>query len=552
MGHPMPRHRRAALPVPGWALPVPALALSVALAACSGGGTTSPTPGTGPEGTPVPGGRLVYGLGADADGFNPVSDAFTPESYAMGGTIIEALAAIDAGDRWRPLLAESITPERNSTQWRIKLRKGITFSNGEPLTGDVVKANLDAQKASPLTAGVFAPVIGSEVLDEHTVQVHLSQPWGSFPNALSTQVGMIIPKSSLANPEQASRRPVGTGPFMFASHTPDNRLIVRKNPRYWQKGKPYLNQVEFRILPDFQTRAQTLEAGGITAMMTQRDTDIVKFGKLAEQGTYRMYRVKGMAVPELYFPLNTSRAPLDDLRVRQALAHATDRQAFIKTLRSNLTKPADGPWSPDSKWYVPGGYPAYDLNRAKALVAEYEREKGPIRFELLSIPDQSSTQNAELAQDMWAKAGIEVTIQRSEQADLVQRALTGNFHAYVSTQFVRPDPDGEYQWMHSRFIQPAGRLSLNMTRLNDPQLSAALDQGRRSSDEATRKRAYATVQQRLRATLPYIFVDHLSTTAVITKANVKGLARYPLPDGSTAVPLSGTSAHGFGNLWIGR
>ncbi|MFD0856084.1 ABC transporter substrate-binding protein, partial [Actinomadura adrarensis] len=483
----------------------------------------------------MPGGRLVYGLGADADGFNPVKDSFTPQSYAMAGTIIETLTAIDGKDQWRPMLAESITPEQNSTQWRIKLRPGIKFSTGEPLTAEVVKANLDAQKQSPLTSGVLAPVIGTEALDELTVQVHLDQPWASFPNALSSQVGMIIPKSSLAAPEQASRRPVGTGPYVFANHIPDNRFIVRKNPSYWQKGKPYLNQIEFRILPDFQTRSQTLEAGGITAMMTQRDTDIVKFGKLAEQGQYKMYRVKGMAVPELYFPLNTSKAPLDDLRVRQALAHALDRNAIIKTLRSGLTKPADGPWSPDSKWYVPGGYPAFDLAKAKALVAEYEREKGPIRFELLSIPDQSSTQNAELAQDMWAKAGIEVTIQRAEQADLVARALTGNYHAIVSSQFTRPDPDGEYQWMHSRFIQPAGSLSLNMSRIDDPQLSAALEQGRRSSDEATRKKAYATVQQRLRATLPYIFVDHLSTTAVITKANVKGLAQSPLPDGSTTV-----------------
>jgi ABC-type transport system substrate-binding protein len=384
------------------------------------------------------------------------------------------------------------------------------------------------------------------------VQVHLDQPWGNFPTTLSSQVGMIVPKSSLANPEQASRRPVGTGPFLFANYVPDNRFIVRKNPKYWQQGKPYLNQIEFRILPDFQTKAQTLESGGLQAMMTQRDNDIVKFGKLAEQGTYKMYRVKGMSVPELYFPLNLSKPPLDDLRVRQALAHATDRQAFITTLRSNLTKPADGPWSPDSKWYAPGGYPAYDLNRAKALVAEYEKEKGPIRFELLSVPDQSSTQNAELAQDMWAKAGMEVTIRRSEQADLVSRALTGNFHAFVSTQFYRPDPDGEYQWMHSRFIQPAGRLSLNTSRLNDPQLSAALDAGRRSSDEATRKRAYATVQQRLRAVLPYIWVDHLTTTALITKPEVKGLTRYTLPDGSAAAPLSGTPTHAFDQIWIGR
>ncbi|MFC5744613.1 ABC transporter substrate-binding protein [Actinomadura rugatobispora] len=532
--------------------PVLALVAGAALAAaaCSGGGT-APASGPGPEGSPVPGGRLVYGLGADANGFNPTKDSFAAQTYAMGGTIIESLATVDASGAWRPHLAESITPAENGAQWTIKIREGIAFSTGEPLTAEVVKANLDAQKASPLTAAVLAPVRGIEVLDGGTVQVHLSQPWGSFPYVLVDQVGMIIPRTALANPAEASRRPVGTGPFVFQSHTPDNRFVVRKNPKYWRKGLPYLDQIEFRILPDFQTRAQTLESGGLTAMATQRDNDIVKFGKLAQQGRYRMYQATGMSVPELAFMLNTAAAPLDDLRVRRALAHATDRQAFVKTLRSGLTKPADGPWSPDSRWYVPGGYPAFDLNRAKALVAEYEKEKGPVRFELLSVPDQSSMQNAELVQDMWGKAGVEVTIRQAEQADLIQRALTGNYGAVVWTQFTGADPDREYSWLHSRFVQPSGGLSINMSRIRDAQLSAALDSGRRSSDEAARKQAYATVQRRLREQLPFIWVDHLTTSAVITKANVKGLGRSTLPDGSVGKALTGSATHKFDQIWIG-
>ena len=535
----------------------PALALLagaalVAVAACSGGGAgTTNGAAAGPEGSPVPGGRLVYGLGADADGFNPVRDSFAAQTYAMAGTIIEPLVAVDASGAWRPLLAESLTPAENGAQWTIKIRKGIRFSTGEPLDAAVVKANLDAQKASPLTAAVLAPVRGVEVLDDHTLQVHLGQPWGSFPYVLADQIGMIIPRSSLANPEQASRRPVGTGPFLFQSYAPDNRFVVRKNPNYWRKGLPYLDQIEFRILPDFQTKAQTLEAGGLTAMATQRDDDIVKFGKLARQGQYRVYQPTGMTVPELAFMLNTAAAPLDDLRVRRALAHATDRQAFIKTLRSGLTKPADGPWSPDSKWYVPGGYPEFDLAKAKALIAQYEREKGPVRFELLSVPDQASMQNAELAQDMWRKAGAEVTIRQTEQADLIQRALTGAYGAAVWTQFTDADPDGEYSWLHERFARPVGQVSINMSRIRDPQLSAALDTGRRSRDEAVRKQAYATVQRRLREQLPFIFVDHLTTSAVITKANVKGLARSTLPDGSQARALTGSPTHRFDQIWIG-
>jgi ABC-type transport system substrate-binding protein len=515
-----------------------------------GGGTTATK--AGPEGTPVPGGKLIYGIGADANGFNPTKDSFAAQTYAMGGTIIETLTTMDASGRWRPMLAESVKPAENGAQWTIKIREGITFSNGEPLTAEVVKANLDAQKASSLTAAVFAPVQAIEVLDPRTVQVHLNQPWASFPNTLASQVGMIIPKASLADPAKASRTPVGTGAFTLQSYTPDNRFTVRKNPKYWRKGLPHLDQIEFRILPDFQTRAQTLESGGLTAMATQRDNDIVKFGKLAEQGTYQVHQATGMSVPELAFMLNTAAAPLDDVRVRKAMAHATDRQAFIKTLRSSLTKPADGPWSPDSKWYAPGGYPAYDLNQAKALVTAYEKEKGPIKVELMTVPDQSSMQNAELVQDMWNKAGMEITIRQSDQADLIQRALTGSYGAIVWQQFAQPDPDGEYSWLHSRFVQPVGSISINMSRIKDAQLSAALDSGRRTADEAARKTAYATVQQRLRELLPFIWVDHLSTNAVITKGNVKGLKQYELPDGSIGKALHGSPTHRFEQIWISR
>jgi ABC-type transport system substrate-binding protein len=532
-----------------------ALGMSAVLvtAACSGsggGGTTATK--AGPEGTPVPGGKLIYGIGADANGFNPNKDSYAAQTYTMAGTIIEGLTTIDGTGQWRPMLAESVKPAENGAQWTIKLREGITFSNGEPLTAEVVKANLDAQKASALTAAVLAPVRGIEALDATTVQIHLGQPWASFPNTLATQVGMIIPKSSLANPAGASRTPVGTGPFMLQSYTPDNRFIVKKNPKYWRKGLPYLDQIEFRILPDSQTRAQTLESGGLTAMASNRDNDIVKFGKLAEQGTYQVHQVSGMSVPEVAFMLNTAVAPLDDIRVRKAMAHATDRDAFIKTLRSGLTKPADGPWSPDSKWYSPGGYPAYDMNQAKALVTEYEKDKGPIKVELMTVPDQSSMQNAELVQDMWNKAGMEITIRQADQADLIQRAITGTYGAIVWQQFASADPDGEYSWLHNRFAQPVGSVSINMSRIKDDQLSAALDTGRRTGDEAARKAAYATVQKRLRELLPFIWVDHLTTNAVIAKPSVKGLKEYPLPDGSIGKPLLGGPTHKFDHIWISR
>ncbi|TDD08835.1 hypothetical protein E1292_11005 [Nonomuraea deserti] len=532
-----------------WRTPATLMLAAAVMLACSGQRPVA-APQAGASG-PVQGGRLVYGLSADANGFNPVTDQFAGQSYSMAGTIIETLTAVDANGGWKPNLAESLTPNERHDEWTIKIREGISFSDGIGLTGDVVRANLEAQKASPLNAAVLAPVKAIELVDPMTVKVELKQPWVAFPYYLDAQVGMIVPPASLKDPKAASLKPVGTGPFLFKEYVPDNRMVVTRNPRYWRQGLPYLDEIEFRILPDSQTRAQTLDAGGIDAMGTSRDEDLTKYG--AQQDAYTVHRSEGMAVAEYMFMLNTTVAPLDDLRVRKALAHATDRETVISTLRGGLTEPADGPWSKDSKWYAEGGdYPAYDLDKAAALVKEVEAEKGPIRFEMISTPDPNTMQGIELAQDMWRKAGIDVTIKQADQADLINRAVTGNFAATVWTQFSAPDPDGEYIWMHQAYSQPVGKVSLNFTRFKDKQLSDAFDVGRTDPDEAARKKAYATVQQRLRELVPYVFIDHLNTGSIVARTKVHGIGEHRLPDGEKGLPLTGSPIpyHPFAQLWV--
>lgn len=534
-----------------WRMPATLALAATVLLACSGQRPVEPgAPSGAPATGPAQGGRLIYALSADANGFNPVTDQFAAQSYSMSGTIIEPLVSVDADGGWKPYLAESLTPNKKYDEWTIKVRSGISFSDGISLTGDIVKANLEAQKRSPLTAAVFGPIESFELPDPMTVKVVLNQPWVAFPYYLAAQNGMIVPPSSLTDPKTASLKPVGTGPFLFKEYVPDNRMVVTRNPRYWRQGLPYLDEIEFRILPDSQTRAQTLEAGGVDAIGTSRDEDLTKFGALKD--AYTVHRAGGMAVAEYMFLLNTAVAPLDDVRVRRALAYATDRKTVISTLRGGLTQPADGPWSKDSPWYAAGGYPDYDLAKATALIKEVEAEKGPISFELISTPDPNTMQGVELAQDMWRKAGVKVTIKQADQADLINRAITGNYAATVWTQFSAQDPDGEYIWMHQAYAKPVGAISLNMTRLKDAKLSAALDTGRTDPDPAARKSAYATVQERLRELVPYVFVDHLDTGAIIAKTKVRGIGEHVLPDGEKGLPLTGSPVpyHPFGQLWV--
>lgn len=536
-----------------WRGPAALSLATLLLVACSGQRPVAvpENPSSKAPSGPQRGGRLVYGLSADANGLNPVTDQFASQSYSMVGTVIEPLVTVDANGDWKPYLAESLTPNETYDEWAIKVRPGISFHDGLALTGDVVKANLEAQKASPLNNAVLVPVESFELTDPMTVTVKLNQPWVAFPYYLAAQLGMIVPPASLRDPGTASVKPVGTGAFVFKEYVPDSRMVVTRNPDYWRDGLPYLDEIEFRILPDSQTRAQTLEAGGIDAMGTTRDEDITKYG--GQKDAYTVHRARGMAVPEYMFLLNTAVAPLDDLRVRRALAHALDRATIIKTLRGGLTQPADGPWSRDSPWYAgSGAYPGYDLAKATALVKEVEAEKGPIAFEIISTPDPNTMQGIELAQDMWRKAGVDVTIKQADQADLINRAVTGNYAATVWVQFSSPDPDGEYIWMHQAYSKPVGQVSLNFTRLRDDKLSKAFDLGRTNPDESARKQAYATVQERLRELVPFVFVDHLDTGAVVARIKVRGIGEQVLPDGEKGLPLTGSPVpyHPFTQLWV--
>jgi ABC-type transport system substrate-binding protein len=153
---------------------------------------------------------------------------------------------------------------------------------------------------------------------------------------------------------------------------------------------------------------------------------------------------------------------------------------------------------------------------------------------------------------MWRKAGIDVTIRQADQADLINRALTGDYGATVWTAFSAADPDGEYNALHQAFARPIGQISLNPTRLKDKQLSDALDAGRVTPDEAVRKQAYATVQQRLRDQMPILFIDHLNTGAVIAKTKVRGIGEHTLPDGEKGRPLTGAPIpyHPFAQIWV--
>jgi ABC-type transport system substrate-binding protein len=527
------------------------------------GGNTSGTAAVGADvtlaadGAPQPGGDLIYGLEAESDGYNPWKNRFAPSGTEVGLAVYDPLAAFDSNNDTKPYLAESMTPSADNKTWTIKARPDVTFHDGEALNGEAMRIFFEKLRADALVGIAFKPIdsVAVDPTDPMAVVLTMKTAWATFPVFLTGQGGMVTAPAMADNPD--GRVPIGTGPFKYQDWTPDKSFKAVKNPNYWRKDAngvqlPYLNSVEFRPIPDFSVRASSLEAGDLTMMHQTDARTINQFQEKAQNGQYQIVLDRGER-EEGFIMLNTTKAPLDDIRVRKALAYATDRNLINQVVNEGDREIGDGIFTQGSPWRVDvpscqsadpapdGCWPDYDPDTAKQFVDEYEAEKGPISFELANSGTDDRIIN--LLKEQWAAVGIDVNITLVDQSAYIANAALGSFQAYDWRQFGGLDPDYDYIWWTS---ENAGEgIALNFARNKDPQIDEALQQGRSSTDPAVRKQAYATVQRRINDDYPYIWYDR-AQWAVIAQNSVRGITNGPLPDGSEANPMGGPG--GFGGV----
>jgi ABC-type transport system substrate-binding protein len=500
-------------------------------------------------GPPQAGGRLIMATEAEIDGFDPTKNRFDITGLTYAETVYDPLAAYGKDRKVHPYLAQSIEPNADYTVWTVKVRSGVRFHNGDPLNADAVKANLDGHRRSPLTSPAIASISDVEKVDDLTVNVKMKEPWVSFPSYLTGQIGYVASPRTLSD-SNGSRNPIGTGPFKFKEWVPGNHFIAVKNPDYWQKGLPYLDEVEYRPIVEVQSRASSLKAGTIDLLHTTDPDTIVDFRKDKKVSFIDDAKSPGEH-EESFFMLDTAKPPLDDVRVRQALAYATDRRKVVNTVYAGILPDSTGPFDKNSPYFGESGYPGYDLNKAKDLVAQYEKDKGRITFELGTTNSAKNLQTTQFVQDMWKQAGINTTLKQVEQSSFILNALVGNYDAYLWRQFGAPDPDADLIWWSSATAAPIGQLSLNFARNKDPQVDAALAKGRHSADEAERMAAYQAVAKRFAEDVPYVWIG-TTVWAVVSKPKVHGVTTWKLPDGADGIDglLSGRFL--MSHVWAGR
>jgi peptide/nickel transport system substrate-binding protein len=499
-------------------------------------GTTGATaPAVESEAPPPPGGRMVYGLIAETNGWNPSSSQWASSGLQVAAALFDTLTAYDDQLRIRPNLAESVVPNADHTQWTITLREGVVFHNGEPADSHALLRNLEYLKRSPLVSPAFEPVASFTEQPPRSVAVHLKEPWVSYPYALATQIGVLAEPDWLESGDTG--RPIGTGPFQLTEWIRDARLVVTKNPRYWRTGYPLLDAIEFRTITDAPNRTTGLEAGELDVVQMGDERTLSRFERSASG--YQVIRDLVGEAPESFVQLNTMAPPFDDPDARRALALGTDRQAYVDTICHGACPVADGPYAPGSRWRVETDYPAYDPDAARRLVDQVKaRHGGEFSFTLLAPPVPGAAESTQLLQQQWSAIGVDVRIQQVEQTAFILRVLTGDYQATTWQQFDAPHPVVDSIWWHPQTATPIPQFALNFARNRDPQLGAALDEARRTSDPNRERELYGEVQRRLAADIPYVWLFH-ARYGVIAKDTVVNIVRHELPDGARGLPMTG-------------
>jgi peptide/nickel transport system substrate-binding protein len=507
---------------------------AAALAVAGVGGPTmlsaSTQPGIG-IGGPRRGGTINVGMNSEIDGFLPSASHFDNTGITYASTVFDSLTVRAANGEARPYLAQSVTSNPDYTTWTITLRPNVTFHDSSPLTADVVVANFQAIRSSALTGQAVKPISGVKAVGDLQVVFTCNEPLVAFPQYLATQLGYVVALSQLESSN--STHPIGTGPFRYVSWVPNDHFTVEANPNYWRRGVPYLDGITFRPIIDDDSRQSSLLAGTIDLMVSHDPNAIAT---LRRNSSFQLVDDLNQSTgqPDMDFIcLNVTAPPLNDLTVRQALAHATNAKEIVKLFGAGVTPVTSSLYPPGSP-YRPAhnGYPTYDLAKAKRLVAQAApRHGGAIKLTLGDIPDPRQLEIIQALQSMWMQAGFHVSLTDVQQVTYIDNLVTGNFQAYADEQFSAADPDLNYVWLSE--TTASGPIALNFARNKDPKLEAALQHGRTHADPAVRAEAYQTVDKLLAKDLPYLWLSR-APWSMSASNKVQNFAGPTLPSGGRA------------------
>jgi len=490
-------------------------------------------------GPPQYGGHISVALEGETNNWLPgTGNMVAPAALTVAVALFDPLVRIDHEGRYRPFLAESIEPNETYDIWTMRLRPGVTFHDGTPLNAEAIKWNFDNLHKRPgsVTLGSIRDVDRVEIVDELTVEYHLTKTMVPFPDLLTRAPGWPVSPTAVQRfGADAGMNPVGTGPFMLESWRRDDRLVLRRNENYWQEGQPYLDGITFRPLPDEDARMASLMSRDMDVIQTLRQHIV---DRLRRTTGIHLYEQIGDSSGSAIF--NTRRPPVDDARIRRSLAYALDPEALVDVLGGRGITPVQTQYfNQENPWYserVAEMWPRNDPERAIELMQEYmndpNRSDGravgePVSIELLCLPEQSLIDLSQMYQAFWRGVGYDVRLRQVEQATQVQSAIAGDYMVSCWRSGNEQDP---YIILSSDF-GPPDQQPLNYTNFTHPELDDLIDA---LGSEPEFEKRYAIAEQ-----IMMLFAREVPNTwtgatpgAIAVRPEVRNIRDWVFPDGT--------------------
>ena len=433
---------------------------------------------------------LRMATGAPVSTLDPIKSAAAGDIEVLGQLYARLLRNAPDGSELLPGLAESWEVSDDGLRYTFRLRDA-TFSDGSPLTAeDVVFSflRLRDQEDSAYNSA-FQVIEDVRAVDSKTVEFTLEYPAAPFLGSVEMFNAGIVPKAVVeaVGDEAFAQNPVSSGPFMLKEWRPNDRVILERNPYYWREGLPYLDEVEIIEVSDENTRVSMLRAG---------EADVISGTPWSQVDT--LIAQEGISVPLdpssiiNVLLINHQAPPLDDVRVRQALARAIDTESMVKAVTFGYGVPANSTL-PNALEYYDADLPAipYAPEEARALLEEAGAVGASIEV-MITSGSSYNTQVAQLLQAQLAAVGLNVTIATVDTPTWWDKVTTADYAITPSWWYNETtDPDQAVRWA---LCGACGNSSF-YSYYDNPEVDALTEQALRERDPEARRALYSEIQR---------------------------------------------------------
>ncbi len=466
-------------------------------------------------------GELVVAVSTEPPTLDPTTNPAAAIDLLLHYNLYECLVQVDAEGNYRPRLATSWEVSPDGLTWTFHLRRGVVFHDGTPFDAEAVKGSfLRAMAPDTLNPHpeYYSGIAAVEAVDEYTVRFRLKRPVPYLLAVLAQADSVVVPvKPRMGKP--LAEYPVGTGPFVFREWRPGDRLVLERNPDYYEPGIPALDRVVFRFIPDDSARVLALRAGDVDAAV-----DVPPQLAVGLEGDRDFVVVSGPMNLVQILAINNAHKPFDDLRVRQAIAHAIDRGKIIELVSLGYGTPIGGPLTPETPYYVDltDLYP-YEPARARELLAQAGYPDG---FETtMTLPSnyEFHVRTGELIAAMLSEVGIKVKIQLVDWGTWLERVYAqADYDLTVIGHIGRLDP----ALMLTGYGRERPDYYFRRGWRNE-ELEKLLEEGKTCMDPKRRREIYARAQRIIAEEVVNYFIQD-PHRIVAAKKGIEGLAVYPI------------------------